>query len=142
MGSEGHGDERASVRTVEFVVGVVSGVLLVSVLGLLGYQAVTVRDAPPPPALRTRVDPIGDTDQPPYVFQVQVRNTGGQTAQAVQITGQLTRDDRQVEQAYATVRYIPPNSRRTVSLLFETDPETAPISVKVAGYALADHNRE
>lgn len=142
MGSEGHGDEveRAPVRTVEFVVGVVSGVLLVSVLGLLGYQAVAVRDAPP--ALRTRVDPIGDTDQPPYVFQVQVRNTGGQTAQAVQITGQLTRDGRQVEQAYATVRYIPPNSRRTVSLLFETDPETAPISVKVAGYTLADHNRE
>lgn len=140
MGSEGHGDERASVRIVELVVAVVSGVLLVAVLSFLGYQAVTVRDAPP--ALRTHVAPVGDADQPPYVFAVQVRNTGGQTAQAVQITGQLTRDDGQVEQASATVRYIPPNSHREVALLFHTDPETAAISVKAAGYALADHDRE
>lgn len=140
MSSEGHGVEPAPVRTVEFLVGVVSGVLLVSVLGFLGYQAVTVRDGPP--ALRTRVAPVSDADQPPYVFEVQVRNTGGQTAQAVQITGQLTRDDRQVEQASATVRYIPPHSHRDVSLLFDTDPKTAAVSVKAAGYALADHDRE
>lgn len=140
MGGEGHGVEREPVRTVEFVVGVVSGVLLVAVLGFLGYQAVAVRDGPP--ALRTHMAPVGDADQPPYVFQVQVRNTGGQTAQAVQITGQLTRDDRQVEQASATVRYIPPNSHRAVSLLFETDPKTAAISVKAAGYAVAGHDRE
>lgn len=140
MGSEGHSGERRSVHIVELVVGVVSGILLVAVLAFLGYQAVTYRDAPP--ALRTHVAPLGDTDGPPHVLEVEVRNTGGQTAQAVQITGELTRDDRQVEQASATVRYIPPNSHREVALLFDTDPETATISVNVAGYALADHGAE
>lgn len=140
MGSEGHGGERRGVRIVELVVGVVSGVLLVAVLSFLGYQAVTYRDAPP--ALRTHVAPLDDTDEPPRAFEVEVRNTGGQTAQAVQITGELTRNDRQVEQASATVRYIPPNSHREVVLLFDTDPETATISINVAGYALADHGPE
>lgn len=60
MGSEGHGLERRSVRIMELVMGVVSGVLLVAVLGFLGYQAVTYRDAPP--ELRTHVTPLGDTD--------------------------------------------------------------------------------
>lgn len=132
MSSERQDGERGSaVRPIELAIGVLSGLVVLGVLGLLGYQGVAVRDAPPD--LHSAVVRV-EGQRPPYVVQVRVRNDGGETAQGVQIAGELTRDGRTVEQASATVRYLPPNSQRSVSLLFTTDPGTADVSVKAAGY--------
>lgn len=117
----------------EWVVGVLGALALIAVLGFLAYQTVAVRDGPP--NLRT---PVIRTDEqgPPYVVTVRVQNAGGQTAQDVRITGELTRDDATVEQASATARYVPPHSHRQASLVFRTDPDTATLDVQTAGYSL------
>lgn len=117
----------------EWMVGVLGALALIAVLGFLAYQAAAVRDGPP--KVRT---PVIETDEqgPPYVVTVRVQNAGGQTAQDVQIAGELTRDDATVEQASASARYVPPHSHRRASLVFRTDPDTATLEVKTAGYSL------
>lgn len=128
--SETQGQHRSAA---EWAVGVLGALLLIAVLGFLAYQSVAVRDGPPD--LRSPVIQIDDRGAS-YVVIVRVHNSGGHTAEGVQISGELTRDGTTVEQASATARYVPPQSHREVELIFQTDPDTAALNVKAAGYAL------
>lgn len=134
MNAEQDGETQGGQRSAaEWAVGVLGAVVLIAVLGFLAYQAAAVRDGPP--SLRPAVIQI-DEQGPPYVVTVRVHNGGGQTAEDVQISGELTSGDTTVEQASATARYVPPHSRRTVLLVFRTDPDTEMLNVKAAGYGL------
>lgn len=122
------------VSLLELTVGALSAAVLVAVVGLLAYQAISVPESPPDLSV-TVIE--ADDQSPPYVLRLRVRNNGGQTAQEVQVGGELTRDGTVVEQASATARYIPPRSDRAVAIVFDTDPDTADLGVSVSGYEVA-----
>lgn len=134
MNADQDGDTQGGQRpAAEWTVGVLGAVVLIAVLGFLAYQAAAVRDGPP--SLRPAVIHI-DEQGPPYVVTVRVHNGGGQTAEDIQLSGELARGDTTVEQASATARYVPPHSHRKALLVFRTDPDTATLNVKAAGYSL------
>ncbi|MGY1717668.1 hypothetical protein ACI8AG_01280 [Blastococcus sp. SYSU DS0552] len=66
-----------------------------------------------------------------------MRNDGRTTAETVQLGGQLSRDGRQVEQASATIAYVPPESRREAVLVFSNDPRDGELTVGPEGYEVA-----
>ncbi|MGY1827671.1 MULTISPECIES: hypothetical protein [unclassified Blastococcus] len=118
----------------EYAAGGLGGVLVLLLIAFLGYQAVAVRESGPELAVEiTAIEQAG----PGYEVHVRVRNDGGTTAETVQLSGQLTRDGRQVEQASASVAYVPPESRREAVLVFSADPRDGELTVGPEGYKVA-----
>lgn len=116
----------------EYAVGALGALLVVALLAFLGYQAV-VRDTGPEISVAvTRVDAAAAG----YAARVEVTNHGGTTASGVVISGALRRDGRLVDQASTTAAYVPPDSMRTVALVFSEDPRTGELTVGPDGYAV------
>lgn len=131
--SDDHGGSSGSSRPsgTEWAVGVLGGLAVLALLGFLAYQAVAVADEPA--ALRAQATAVERTPAG-YVTTVRVRNVGGQTAQDVHLTGELTRDGTRVDSATATLPYVPARSEREATLVFGTDPATADLSVTATGF--------
>jgi uncharacterized protein (TIGR02588 family) len=115
----------------EYALGALLVVLLVA---FLGYQAVAVRESGPEPFVEvTEVEQAGAG----FAVHVRVGNDGGTTAEAVHLSGELLRDGRQVDQASASISYVPPESRRDAVLVFSEDPRTGQLTVGPVGYKVA-----
>jgi uncharacterized protein (TIGR02588 family) len=71
-----------------------------------------------------------------YAAPIEVTNEGATTVEGVVISGRLTRDGRQVDQASTTASYVPPDGMRTVSLIFSEDPRTGRLTVEPDGYVV------
>lgn len=118
----------------EYAMGGLGGLLVLLLIVFLTYQAVAVRETGPELGVEiTAVEQAGTG----YEVHVRVRNDGGATAETVQLSGQLTRDGRQVEEASATIGYVPPESRRDAVLVFSTDPRDGELTVGPEGYKVA-----
>jgi uncharacterized protein (TIGR02588 family) len=117
----------------EYAVGALGGLLVMGLVAFLLYQAI-VRDSSPEVSVEvTRVEAAGAG----YAVHIEVRNDGGTTAEGVMVSGQLTRQGRQVGQASTTVSYVPPDSMRTATLVFSEDPRDGRLTVGVQGYVVA-----
>ncbi len=118
----------------EYALGGLGALLVLALFAFLAYQALAVREMGPELAVEvTEVEQAGAG----YAVHVQVRNDGGTTAEAVHISGQLTRNGRQVGQASASISYVPPASRRAAVLVFSQDPRTGELTVGPDGYKVA-----
>ncbi|MGY2083952.1 hypothetical protein [Blastococcus sp. SYSU DS0539] len=130
--SQGQGSGGTSAA--EYAMGGLGGLLVLLLIAFLGYQAVAVRESGPELAVDiTTVEQAGSG----YEVHLRVRNDGGTTAETVQLGGQLSRDGRQVEQASATIAYVPPESRRAAVLVFSNDPRDGELTVGPEGYEVA-----
>ncbi len=117
----------------EWVLGVLGGLLTLSLLGFFAYQSLAVRQGDP--RLVVEVTAVEETP-PGFVAELRVRNNGGGTARGVRIAGTVTAGGRPVEEATATIDYVPPNSSGEAALVFGVSPSTGNLDVRVAGYAL------
>ncbi|SEL98037.1 TIGR02588 family protein [Blastococcus sp. DSM 46786] len=116
----------------EYALGALGGLLVLVLLGFLVQQVVTGRGSAPELAVTvTAVEPRGDG----WAVAFRVENSGGRTAEQLEVSGSLTRGGREVEQASATIAYVPPDSRRSGALLFSEDPRDGRLEVRPAGYA-------
>lgn len=132
-GRRGGTTQSASGRhKLEWVIGVLSTIAVVAMLGLLTYEAVTNRSDTP--SFRFVVEGIDRTADGYYVT-IRIRNTGDRVASAVEVEGALTRDGNVVETAEMTVDYIPSHSERGGGLVFRNDPAEAELRIEVRGYA-------
>lgn len=134
MSTDGDDDEPQDDRTSpgEWALGVLGGLVAVSLLVFLGQQAI-VRDDPA--QLDVVVTEVRRTDGE-FVVTLRVDNSGGATAEAVSVTGEVLSDGSAVDEGSATVPYVPADSHRSASLVFDVDPEApgAELVVGVAGY--------
>ncbi len=117
----------------EYALGALGALVVVALLTFLGYQAV-VRDTGPEIAVEVTGFDAGPAG---YAVQLEVTNHGGTTASGVVISGRLTRDGHQVDSASTTASYVPPDSMRTVSLVFSEDPRDGELTVGPDGYTVA-----
>ncbi|MCZ2857311.1 hypothetical protein [Blastococcus sp. VKM Ac-2987] len=128
------GQRAATTSAAEYVLGGLGGLLVLLLVAFLGYEAVAVREGGPDLAVEiTAVEPAGAG----YEVWLRVRNDGGTTAETVQLGGRLTRGGRLVEQASATVAYVPPESVRDAVLVFASDPRDGVLAVGPEGYRVA-----
>ncbi|MGY5882671.1 hypothetical protein [Modestobacter lacusdianchii] len=117
----------------EYALGVLGALIVLLVLGFLVHQAVVVRDSDPELSVTTApAEPVDGG----WSVAFEVRNDGGTTAEQVQVTGVLERDGEEVQEATATIAYVPPHSRQSGALLFTVDPGTGSLEVRPAAYTL------
>ncbi|MGY1709320.1 hypothetical protein ACI8AC_07385 [Geodermatophilus sp. SYSU D00758] len=124
-------DRDGSTSPGEYLVGALGGLLVLALVGFLTYQALGVRETGPELAVVvTRLD----RSAAGWTVYYETVNTGGRTAEAVQIGGTLVRDGRPVEQASSSIAYLPPHSSRVGALVFSTDPGSGELRVGTRGY--------
>lgn len=131
-GDENADAERsADTSAAEYVAGALGGVLVLLLVAFLAYQAVAVRDTGPDLAVEiTAVEEVGTS----YQVHLAVTNDGGTTAEAVHLSGSVSRRGERVEEASASIAYVPPESRRDAVLVFSTDPRDGELAVGADGF--------
>jgi uncharacterized protein (TIGR02588 family) len=129
-GTDG-GNGSAGSGVAEYVAGALGGLLVLALVAFLAYQALGVRETGP----EVSVVVTGvEQDGAGWTVRYEAVNSGGQTAEAVQIGGTLVRDGRQVGEASSSIAYLPPHSSRAGALVFSTDPGRGELRVGVVGY--------
>ena len=115
----------------EYVLGAIGAVLVAATMVYLAFDA--KNDPRTPPDLivtATRVVPGSAT----YVVEVSVENRGSETAAAVLIRGELRQGDAVVEDAEATLDYVPGHSTRHAGLVFTRNPAQFQMELRAIGY--------
>ena len=115
----------------EFATGVLGALIVALFLSFLGYQAITGRDEPV--ELHTSVVRI-EASPSQYIVHYRVRNAGGETAESVRVLGQIVSDGTTVQQASATLAYVPDSSDRQGTLIFTQDPRSRDLRLRVVSY--------
>jgi uncharacterized protein (TIGR02588 family) len=113
---------------------VVAGLGLSVTAGVLIVLAVSALTPATPPALSARavsVTPVGAG----FRVEVEVRNTGRQSAAAVELEGVLTPPSGAPETAAATLDYAPGGGAETLNLLFREDPHRGRLDLTVRGWS-------
>ncbi|WP_432492919.1 hypothetical protein [Kineococcus auxinigenes] len=131
-GGGGQPGARGRLNRLEAALGALGGALVLALLAHLGHEALTRGSAP---HLRAEVQ---DVRRAPggFVVQVDLVNSGGRTAQDVQVTGEVVSGDQTLAEAAATVTYVPAESRRRVVLVLATDPADGQLQVRADGYTV------
>lgn len=117
---------------LEWIVGLVSLLLVAAMAGFILVQGLTDDDAPP--ALRAMpgaVAAVGDR----FRVEFRVVNRGDAAAAAVAVAGELRDGDTVVEASAATLDYVGGNSERGGGLMFTADPARYTLQLAVEGYA-------
>lgn len=108
------------------------GVILVGVaIGTAFYRALTQENTPP--QIDVRVVTVKSASAG-YVVEFEVRNTGTQTAAALNIEAQLLKGGEAVETGTATLAYSASNSVRRGGIFFTKDPNAFEIKIRASGY--------
>lgn len=116
---------------IEWGVAAVCAVLLLSLLVFLVYEIIT-RDGTLP-VFELSVSEIAEGPSS-YAVIIDVFNAGHATAAAVEIEGTLTTGDETIA-SHVVLDYVPAESGRRASLLFNSDPREGELDLRVTGYA-------
>ena len=110
---------------LEWITAGLGLLVVLAVLGLVGWQAMTGRDSPPD----IRLEP-GEISRAHdgWTVEVRARNEGDQTAAQVRIEGRLDE-----ETADAEFDYLPAHGRATATLRFDEDPRRG-LELSVLGW--------
>lgn len=118
---------------MEWIFGGIGLVLTLSLIGFIGWQAVT-QPARQPPLIELRVEkvsPIGHG----YVAQIAAHNRSPHTAKGVEIEGTLASGSAETETSTVTFDYIPGGSTVKGGLHFTSDPATGELRLRTLGHA-------
>ena len=124
---------RRQARTpAEWVTFGISVAILLVVVGLIATQA-GGSDSPALPRVLKKgpVEHRGDR----FLVPVEIRNDGGGTAETVQVTAELTIGEETIE-ADQTVEFLAHGERAEVTFVFEQDPASGELVIRVSGYTV------
>ena len=118
---------------MEWIFGGIGLVLTLSLIGFIGWQAVT---QPPqrPPLIEVRVGKISQLGGG-YVAEIVARNRSSQTAKTVEIEGTLSSGSAETETGSITFDYVPGGSTVKGVLHFSSDPASGDLRLRIVGHA-------
>jgi len=93
--------------------------ILLFVLGYLAVQALQPAPDAPDIVVRYRADPSGTQ---PHRYRLMVQNTGGRTAEEVQIEAAIVRDTQVIEAAGLLLTFVPKESEEEGWVNFSRKP--------------------
>lgn len=102
-----------AVETGTFIVGLL---LILPLIGFLIYQISTKKEAPPV----FQVSSVYQPEMQHYGFRVEVENTGGESAEAVNIKLSLYQEGQVAEDGEISIQYVPVKSKETAWIVFHT----------------------
>ena len=116
---------------IEWATGVVSGLLVLGLIGWVGYDAVTKEQAPPDFTIEAKP---AERTSGGYRIRFDITNTSTTTAAAVNVRGEARKADGTVEGAETTFDYVPAGSSASGALIFSQDPTGLEVQIRAAGY--------
>ncbi|MBO3760837.1 TIGR02588 family protein [Ciceribacter sp. L1K23] len=123
--------ESGKPHWIEWVTGVVSGLLVASLVIWIAYEAVAGEQKPPELVVHaTQVEQIAGG----FRVSFDVQNRSGTTAAAVVVRGELSDGDETVEDAEITFDYVPAQSKSSGAVIFDRDPAELSMSLRPVGY--------
>ena len=127
--AEEHGEP---TPLLEWFAGGIGGILTLTLLGFLGWQAWTnPGDVPPEVTVRLEeVLPARDG----FVARIVAENGSPETAAAVDVEGVLSRDGEEVATSTTTLDYVPGHSEKRGGLYFAEDPREGDLRLRALGY--------
>lgn len=128
---QGRHRERHDPHWIEWLTGIVSAILIVTMLGWVGWEAFT-REATPPDLSVTVL--TTEKTRAGYRVSFDIYNTATTTAAAVTVVGRLTDGARVVEENHVIFDYVAAESKATGAILFDNDPSGRTVAIRPAGY--------
>lgn len=126
-----HSEKSEPTSTWEWIVAGIGLVLVLGVIGYVGYAAFQDKGKVPVVTVEALgVEPVPNG----YAVQIQVRNRARVTAAKLEIEGELRQGDRAVETSSITFDYLPSLSERKGGIFFERDPQQHELRLVVKGY--------
>jgi uncharacterized protein (TIGR02588 family) len=124
-------DAGDSATATQWVIGSISILLVLMLLGFVFYEAVTGTSVPP--IISVRQERILPADQG-FIVEFTAKNTGGSTAKNLAIEGILTENGKVVEKSNATLDFSPSHAERQGGLIFSHDPRRYKLEIQPKGY--------
>ena len=116
---------------MEWVTGLVSALLIATLIGYVGWNALTEELKPPEFAIEaTGMERVTGG----YRITFDIENRANATAAAVIVRGELLRGEESVETVDVTFDYVPGESQSSGAILFTTDPGSARLTLRAVGY--------
>ena len=126
-------EEQSSRSTAEKISFVLASVILIAVLGAVGYLWWSDRNQDPPAIeISSHIEPR----QGKYYVPFTVVNTGGQTATTVQVFAELRINGELVEWGDQSVDFLSRQEEAEGAFIFVRDPNAGELTVRVAGYSM------
>lgn len=116
---------------LEWLVAGLGLVVTAGVLILLGQSALAPASPPELSARAASVTPVAAG----FRVEVEVRNSGRDTAAGVEVEGVLTPPAGPPETATATLDYVPGGGTESLNLLFREDPRQGRLDLTVRGWS-------
>lgn len=107
-------------------------VLVIGVLGYLGYTAVATNDSAPPDIEVVVGEP--SRGEYGYLLPISAINHGDETAEGVLIEVTLERDGAEVEQGEFEIALLPRHATGEGWVAFKSDPASGQIVAEVSGF--------
>lgn len=126
-------DQAQGTPALEWTAAGIGAVLTLGLLGFLGWEAYE-RPGGTPPVIEVSLRDVVPAGKG-YVAEITARNLSSETAAGVDIEGVLSRGGQEVEQAQATLDYVPGQSERRGGLFFSEDPSEGDLELRALGYA-------
>ncbi|MDY7015714.1 MAG: TIGR02588 family protein [Cyanobacteriota bacterium] len=112
----------------------ISSAILATLVSLVVYSWITTEDRPPVLSVQT-VPEIRQADGQFYV-SFTIANTGGDTADAVEVTAQLRVKGKVEEEGSQTIDFLSGGEVESGAFVFSRDPRQGKLVVRVTGYKL------
>ena len=116
----------------EWVTFGVAALILLAVFSFVVYDWVGTPITPPELVVTQSapVEQVGDQ----FRISFELRNDGGDTAEAVQVIAELERDGEVVAEGEQQVDFLSPGEREEGAFLFQEDPARGTLTLRVASY--------
>lgn len=121
-------EPRSMAEMISFAI---ASMVLVAVLGGAGYLWVSDRN-PLPPTLE--ITSTTEYRQGKYYVPFTVKNTGGETAESVQVIAELRIGSTLVEGGDQQIDFLSSQEEATGAFIFTRDPALGTLSVRVTSY--------
>ncbi|OLP55169.1 TIGR02588 family protein [Rhizobium rhizosphaerae] len=116
---------------IEWATGLISGLLVIAMIGIVALDALTASDAAPD--LKVTIINQRPTSGGTQVSFI-VSNLGKRSAAGVPVTGLLSREGRVVERREVIFDYVPAQSQEKGALIFSENPDGAQLELHTSGY--------
>lgn len=119
----------------EWISFLIASVILVVILGMVGYLWARDRDQSPPILKAVPASEIRRADGQYYV-PFTVINTGGETAEAVQVIAELRINGTVMETGNQQIDFLSSQEKAEGAFIFTRDPHLGELTIRVASYKL------
>ena len=129
--TENQHQERSVAEWVTFSA---ASFILAVIVGLVGYTWLTNKNEPPIVSVSNK-QTIRKSDGKFYV-PFEVVNTGGDTAESVQIIAELEIDGKVAETGEQQIDFLSRNEKEEGAFIFSQNPNQGKLTIRVASYKL------